>query len=79
MPPIINKDKCTGCKTCVKVCSLDVFGWQEPEWKYPHIQYPDECWHCNACVQDCPVQAIRLRVPLPSMMVFMEPIATPHK
>ena len=72
MPPIINKTKCTDCKTCVTVCPVDCFGVQNKGVKIPEVRFPDECWHCNACVIDCPTGAISLRVPLPTMMVFMD-------
>ncbi len=74
MPPVIDKSKCIGCHTCVKVCSADVYGNQKPGVKIPEVRFPSECWACNACVIDCPVGAIKLRIPLPEMMVFMEPI-----
>ena len=79
MPPIINKDLCTGCKTCVTICPMDVFGYQRPGTKVPVIQFPDECWHCNACVVDCPVKAVSLRVPLPATIVFREPLQRGEK
>lgn len=72
MAPIINKKKCIGCKTCVTVCPMDCFGIQKETVKIPEVRFPDECWHCNACVIDCPVGAVSLRVPLPTMMVFMD-------
>ncbi|MFX1564056.1 MAG: 4Fe-4S binding protein [Promethearchaeota archaeon] len=25
MPPVVDKDKCTGCGTCVDVCPSEVF------------------------------------------------------
>lgn len=74
MPPIINHQKCTGCKTCVTVCPMDVFGYQPKDRKVPLVQFPEECWHCNACVIDCPAKAVTLRVPLSSMVVFTEPL-----
>lgn len=70
MPPVINKDKCIGCHTCVMICPLDVFGYQSKKLTIPEIRYPKECWHCNACVIDCPSDAIALRIPLPELMVF---------
>ena len=66
MPPIIDKDKCSGCGTCVDICSTDVFFGSE-EGATPIVSYPEECWHCNACVLDCPVEgAVILRIPLPA-------------
>lgn len=72
MPPIINEDKCISCKTCVDICSEDVFfGSKEDE--APIVSYPEECWHCNACVLDCPVEgAIMLRIPMPMLIVYDE-------
>ncbi|MBI4330979.1 MAG: ferredoxin, partial [Chloroflexi bacterium] len=37
----------------------------------PVVRYPDECWHCNSCVYECPAEgAIRLRIPLPMMVLY---------
>ena len=69
MPPIINKDICTGCGKCVEVCPSDVF-WGSKKGEVPVVAYPDECWHENACVMDCPVKAITLRIPLPMMVLY---------
>ena len=70
MPPIIAKEKCTACGTCVDVCPQDVyFGSKEGE--IPVVSYPEECWHCNACVLECPVEgAVRLRIPLPATILY---------
>lgn len=72
MPPVIDKTKCTGCRTCAAICPLDVFGRQSAGVRVPEIRYPDECWHCNACVLDCPAQAIRLRFPVPTMLLYTD-------
>jgi adenylylsulfate reductase subunit B len=69
MPPIINKDICTGCGKCVEVCPSDVF-WGSKKGEVPVVAYPDECWHESACVMDCPVKAITLRIPLPMMVLY---------
>lgn len=74
MPPIIDKTKCIGCHTCVKICSADVYGNQKAGTKIPEVNFPNECRACNACVIDCPAHAISLRIPLPQTMVFMEPL-----
>ena len=70
MPPIIDKNKCTGCGKCVDVCPMDVFFGSKKK-ETPVVAYPEECWHCNACVMDCPVDgAIRLRIPLPATVFY---------
>lgn len=69
MPPIINKDICTGCGKCVEICPSDVF-WGSKKGEVPIVAYPDECWHESACVMDCPVEAITLRIPLPMMVLY---------
>lgn len=71
MPPMIHKDKCIGCHTCVSICPCDVYGRQEKNG-VPKIQFADECWHCNACVLDCPAKAIELRIPAPCWMVYID-------
>ena len=69
MPPVIDKEKCIRCGICADVCNYDVyFGSKEKE--IPVVAYPEECWHCNACVIDCSANAIRLRIPLPAMMLY---------
>jgi len=70
MPPIIAKEKCNACGTCVDICPTDVFrvaGKRTP----PLVKYPEECWHCNACVLDCRQSAVTLRLPLPAMMLHV--------
>jgi len=70
MPPVIDKDKCTACGTCIDICQMDVF-FGSKENDVPVISYPEECWHCSACVLECPVEgAIRLRIPLPAMVFY---------
>ena len=72
MPPIINKQLCDGCGKCVEICPTDVF-YGSKKGEIPVVAYPDECWHENACVQDCPIAgAIKLRIPLPMMLVYRE-------
>jgi adenylylsulfate reductase subunit B len=71
MPPIIEKEKCNACGVCVDICPMDVFRMKK-EKEMPEIRYPDECWHCNACVLDCKQEAIKLRIPLPAMMLYVD-------
>lgn len=78
MPPIIRKEACIGCGTCVQICCMDVFGPCE-KGAVPKVRYPDECWHCRACVMDCPKGAIELEYPLATMLLAMESPVTQGK
>ncbi len=60
MPPVFNEN-CTACNKCVEICPGDVL--REGDVK-PDVAYPDECWHCGSCMMDCPVEAVRLSLPL---------------
>ena len=64
MPPIIDKEKCIGCGTCVQICPCEVFDVDHQPGTVPVALYPQECWHCNACVLDCQKKAVDLRFPL---------------
>ena len=55
--PEVNKEKCTGCGTCVSVCPADVFEMKDGK---SVVVRPQDCMECGACVQNCPFQAIKL-------------------
>lgn len=69
MPPVIDQNKCTRCATCFDVCAEDVYFGTE-EGQLPLISYPEFCFHCNCCVEECPADAITLRIPLPEMLLY---------
>ncbi len=74
MPPIINREKCIKCGTCVQICPLDVFRMEiSGAEKKIVVKYPDECWHCRACEKDCSVNAISIRYPLSHLMLHKKP------
>jgi adenylylsulfate reductase subunit B len=57
-------NRCGGApeKRCQRICPGDLFG-VNPEDDRPVVLYPEDCWACTACVKDCPVAAIKLRLP----------------
>lgn len=72
MPPVINRERCVGCGTCVAICPTQVFRHFPKEDIVPVAVFADECWHCNSCVLDCRSGAIELRLPIPLMMLHVE-------
>lgn len=72
MPPVIDREKCTGCGTCAEICPLQVFRFRRKEEDQPVVKRPYECWHCNACVLDCKAGAISLRLPLTHMLLYVD-------
>lgn len=52
----IDKEKCTGCGTCVTACSQDVLR-MGADGK-PVIKFVEDCIVCLYCEEDCPVGAI---------------------
>ena len=65
--PSIDYKLCNGCGICYDKCPSDVFAWDEVRGQ-PIVAYPVECFHCAACDVGCPQEAIRLRLPVHSMM-----------
>ena len=53
-PPRIDRDKCTGCGICAKVCVTF-----EMRGKSVAIVHPEFCIHCGACGSVCPSRAIQ--------------------
>lgn len=46
----VDKEKCTGCKTCQRVCKMDIPVWLEPNSR--------ECIRCGDCKRACKAGAI---------------------
>ena len=51
----IDKEKCTGCSSCVDVCPVDAIKVEDKA-----IVDEDECIDCGTCVEECPEEAIEL-------------------
>ncbi len=55
MPVEINKEKCTGCGTCIDACPVNAIKVEDNK-----AVISDDCIDCGACVNQCPVEAISL-------------------
>ena len=55
---VVDRDKCTGCGTCVDICPVGVFELDEEDKSNP--VNADECIECLACETECPSEAIQV-------------------
>ncbi|MFX1509202.1 MAG: FAD-binding protein [Promethearchaeota archaeon] len=51
----IDKEKCTGCSLCVKVCPFDAMHLVDEK-----AEADEKCTLCGACVKVCPVNALSI-------------------
>jgi Fe-S-cluster-containing hydrogenase component 2 len=56
MAAVVDKEKCTGCETCVESCPLDAIKMQDGI----AVIDADTCGDCGACVDVCPTEAISM-------------------
>jgi len=49
-----EKDKCIGCKQCIKVCPTEALEFDEKTRKIKH--HVARCCFCSQCVDICPVK-----------------------
>jgi NAD-dependent dihydropyrimidine dehydrogenase PreA subunit len=56
---MIDMSACTGCKTCMDICFVDVIRWNEETGK-PVAAYPEDCQICGLCEILCPEKAIKI-------------------
>jgi ferredoxin len=56
MVAVIDKDKCTGCETCVDECPAVAISVEKEKAKVDK----DLCVDCASCVDICPSEAIHL-------------------
>jgi Fe-S-cluster-containing hydrogenase component 2 len=54
MPATVDKDKCTGCESCVEECPSGAISMDNGKAKID----PDNCVDCGVCVGACPAEAI---------------------
>ncbi len=53
----IDKEKCTGCGTCVDTCPMGIYSLDKGKAKAGE---KDECVMCRACESACPAGAIEV-------------------
>jgi ferredoxin len=56
MPAKVDKEKCTGCETCVEECPSEAISMANGK----AVVDPDTCIDCGVCVDACPVEAISM-------------------
>jgi ferredoxin len=56
MPAKVNKEKCTGCETCVEECPSEAISMADGK----AVVDVDTCIDCGVCVDACPVEAISM-------------------
>ena len=56
MTAIVDKDKCTGCETCVDECPAVAISMDNEKAAVNN----DLCVDCGSCVDVCPAEAITM-------------------
>jgi len=67
----VDWDLCTGCGTCIEVCSAKLYEWKETPGhptsdKKAFPTRESDCIQCYKCETQCPMKAIRIVYPGPS-------------
>jgi Fe-S-cluster-containing hydrogenase component 2 len=57
MPAKVDKEKCTGCESCVEVCPVEAIKMVDDK----AVVNEDDCTDCGQCVDECPAEAIELK------------------
>jgi coenzyme F420 hydrogenase subunit beta len=52
MDEVVDAGKCTGCASCVTICPVDVFDYEDER---PVNTRLDACVHCVLCAEVCPI------------------------
>ena len=56
MAAVVDKEKCTGCESCLDSCPLDAISMDGDV----AVIDQDTCGDCGSCVDVCPVEAITM-------------------
>ena len=57
MYPVVNHERCDGCKNCVEICPCEVYAMTDGK---PDAVHLEDCIECGACVEQCPTGSIEL-------------------
>ncbi len=70
--PIIIKEKCTQCGTCISMCPAQpkALDWYQGDKERPPVYNYDSCIRCYCCQEVCPDEAIELKAPLIRRLLF---------
>jgi ferredoxin len=69
---IVDRQKCTGCKTCVQICPVTAIKLQEEEGKPKAVIDEQYCQACTLCVTRCPEIAITMNSRNSPLKIGME-------
>jgi ferredoxin len=58
MPAAVDKEKCTGCESCVEACPAEAISMDGDGKAVVDVS---TCTDCGVCVDECPVEAIALK------------------
>jgi Fe-S-cluster-containing hydrogenase component 2 len=56
MPAKVDKEKCTGCESCVEECPSEAIKMADDKAQVD----VDSCVDCAVCVDTCPAEAINM-------------------
>lgn len=56
MPAKVDKEKCTGCESCVGECPSEAISMADEK----AVIDSDACVDCGVCVDACPTEAISM-------------------
>lgn len=56
MPAKVDKEKCTGCESCIEGCPSEAISMAEEKASVD----ADSCVDCGVCVDACPAEAISM-------------------
>ena len=56
MAAVVDKEKCTGCESCVETCPVEAIKMEDGK----AVVDKEKCVDCGQCVDECPVEAIKM-------------------